>query len=115
MFESTTDTDQRPASAERQAERAFSTSVVISGIRCTLAYVVFPFVFPLIGLGTGVGPWIGIPIGLAAMIANVASIRRFHRSAHRLRWPMTVVNVGILGLVTVLLAMDFAELAGGLT
>lgn len=111
MSELSTASDHSTAD-DHQAERAFSRSVVISGIRCTLAYVVVPFAFPLIGLSSSVGPWIGIPIGLAALVANLASIQRFHRSQHRLRWPMTVINVGIIGLVTVLLALDFIDLAG---
>ena len=30
-------------------------SMIVSGVRCTLAYVVLPFVAPLIGLAPGVG------------------------------------------------------------
>jgi hypothetical protein len=98
------------ATAGRSAERAFSKSIIVSAVRCTLAYVLIPFAFPLIGLGAGVGPWIGIPVGVAALIANVVSIRRFQRSQHQWRWPMTVINVAIIGLVTVLLIADLVEL-----
>lgn len=92
------------------AERAFSKSVAVSAIRCTLTYVLIPFVFPIIGFGTGVGPWIGVPIGLAAIVANVVSIRRFHRSDHTWKWPMTAINTGIIGLLIVLVAIDFTNL-----
>ena len=34
------------------AERVFSKSVVISGIRCLLTYIVFPFVAPLVGIAS---------------------------------------------------------------
>ena len=94
------------------AESAFSKSVLVSAVRCTLTYVLIPFVFPLIGFGTGVGPWIGLPIGIAAIIANVVSIRRFHRADHKWKWPMTAINVGIIGLLTVLVILDGAELLG---
>lgn len=94
------------------AERAFSKSVMVSAVRCTLTYVLIPFVFPLIGFGAGVGPWIGLPIGIAAIIANVVSIRRFHRADHRWKWPMTAINVGIIGLLAVLVVLDAAELLG---
>ncbi len=101
------------ASAETaDAERAFSKSIRISATRCTVTYVLVPFVFPLIGFGAGVGPWIGLPIGLAAIIANVVSVRRFHRADHRWKWPMTAINVGIIGLLTVLVITDGAELFG---
>ena len=94
------------------AESAFSKSVLVSAVRCTLTYVLIPFVFPLIGFGTGVGPWIGLPIGIAAIIANVVSIRRFHRSDHKWKWPMTAINVAIIGLLTALVILDATELLG---
>ena len=92
------------------AERAFSKSILVSAVRCTLTYVLIPFVFPIIGFGTGVGPWIGVPIGIAAIIANAVSIRRFHRSDHKWKWPMTAINAGIIVLLVVLVAIDFTNL-----
>jgi len=65
---------------------------------------------PIIGFGAGVGPWIGVPIGIAAIVANLVSIRRFHRADHRWKWPMTAINVGIIGLLVVLVASDLANL-----
>ena len=92
------------------AERAFSKSILVSAVRCTLTYVLIPFVFPIIGFGTGVGPWIGVPIGVAAIIANAVSIRRFHRADHKWKWPMSAINVGIIGLLVVLVAVDLTNL-----
>ena len=94
----------------QSAERAFSSSVLISGVRCSLTYVLIPFVFPLVGFSTGVGPVIGIPVGLAAIVANLVSIRRFHRSNHRWKLPMTAINAGIIVLLAVLVAVDFTQL-----
>ena len=94
------------------AERAFSKSIFVSAVRCTLTYVLIPFVFPIIGFGTGVGPWVGLPIGIAAIIANVVSIRRFHRADHKWKWPMTVVNTSIIGLLVILVIIDGADLFG---
>lgn len=94
------------------AEKAFSKSIAVSAIRCTLTYVLIPFVFPIVGWGTGAGPWIGLPIGIAAIIANLVSIRRFHRSGHRWKWPMTAINIAIIGLLVVLVVLDANELLG---
>lgn len=101
-----------PDVSAADAENTFSKSVLVSAVRCTLTYVLIPFVFPLIGFGTGVGPWIGLPIGIAAIIANVVSIRRFHRADHKWKWPMTAINVGIIGLLTALVILDGADLFG---
>ncbi len=95
-----------------EAEKAFSKSIAGSAIRCTLTYVLIPFVFPLVGWGAGAGPWIGLPIGIAAIVANVVSIRRFQHSDHKWKWHMTVVNVAIIGLLIALVVVDTAELLG---
>lgn len=100
------------AGGRAEAERTFSRSLVISGIRCTLTYVLIPFVFPIVGWGTGAGPWIGLPIGVAAIIANVVAIRRLHRADHRLKWPMTVLSSGIVVLLVILVVVDTAEILG---
>ena len=41
---------------------------------------------------------------------NVLSIRRFQRSGHKYRWPITVVNVTIIVLLVVLLVRDIADI-----
>lgn len=77
-----------------------------------IAYVLIPYVFPLVGFGSGVGPWIGMPVGLAAIVANAVSIRRFQRSDHRLKWPVSAINAAVIVLLAVLVAADAADLLG---
>ena len=105
-------TDVEPAVTSTDAENAFSKSILVSAVRCTFTYLLIPFGFPLIGLSAGVGPWIGLPVGLIAIVANVVSIRRFHRADHRWKWPMTAINVGIIVLLTVLVVLDAIEILG---
>ena len=93
-------------------ERAFSVSILISAIRCTLTYVVLPFALPLLGLAPGVGPVLGITIGVVAIAANVFSIRRFWRARHPWRVPITVLHVAVIGLLLVLIVLDLNALAG---
>ncbi|MBT5581077.1 MAG: hypothetical protein HOJ56_12270 [Acidimicrobiaceae bacterium] len=115
MTEAMKTRDRESSEAARDmadAERTFSKSIAVSAIRCSLTYVLIPFVFPLVGWGAGAGPWIGLPIGIAAIDANGVSIRRFHRSNHKWKRHMTVVNVGIIGLLLVLIIIDAAELLG---
>ena len=95
-----------------EAERAFSLSMLVSGIRCVLAYVVLPFFTPLLGIAPGVGPALGIAIATAAIAANVFSLRRFWRIQHRWRRPITVLHISVIGFLLVLIAVDIAELAG---
>lgn len=95
------------------AARMFSTSVMISGIRCVLAYVVFPWILPLMGLTDWLGPWIGITISLVAIGFNIASIRRFWRADHPWKWAISAINVSVIGLLSVLLVMDLSTVFGG--
>lgn len=95
---------------QQEATTAFSKSVAISGVRCLLAYVLLPWVLPLLGVAGDWGPWIGLVVGPVAIVFNVLSIRRFQASHHRWRWPITVINVTIIGLLVVLLVMDVSSI-----
>ncbi|HWH34905.1 MAG TPA: hypothetical protein VNT56_06235 [Acidimicrobiales bacterium] len=103
--------EERSAST-RSAQRAFSTSMVISGTRCLLTYVVLPFVVPAVGLAAGVGPALGIVIGVVAIASNVATVRRFWAADHRRRWAFTAISASVVALLLILLAADLATLAG---
>jgi hypothetical protein len=94
----------------RAAESAFQKSLLISATRCTLTYVVFPFILPALGIVTSVGPALGIVIGAVALICDTFSIRRFFAADHRWRWPFTAVALCVMGLLTSLLVRDIIDL-----
>lgn len=103
---------EKPAGIEsRQAQRAFSLSMVVSGIRCALTYIVLPFVTPFLGLAPGVGPTLGIVIGVVAVAANAVSLSRFWRLRHPWRRPVTVLHFAVIGLLLVLITFDVVALA----
>ncbi len=105
-------TDAGPAGDVEQtesAQRVFSFSILVSAIRCTLTYVVFPFLLPFVGLAD-FGPYIGVVVAVVAIVSNVISIRRMHRAQHPWRVPVTIINVAMIGLVTALLIDDIATL-----
>ena len=89
-----------------QPERVFSQSVLISGIRCVLTYVIFPFVAPIVGIASGIGSTVGLIVGTIAIVANVFSIRRFWRADHKWKWPVSALNAGIIVLLVILMAVD---------
>lgn len=95
-----------------EAERGFSVSMIISGVRCTLTYVILPFVTPLIGLAPGVGPALGLTLGSIAVAANVMSMRRFWRAQHPWRRPVTVIHVAVIAFLAVMMTNDLIELLG---
>ncbi len=101
-----------PTKRPPSANRAFSTSILVSAVRCLLTYVLLPFVAPLVGFASGVGPWIGIPLSVLAIVFNVVSIRRFWLLDHKWRWGYTFIGSSVIVLVTVLLVSDLAALVG---
>lgn len=92
------------------AQRVFSMAIMVSAVRCLLTYLVLPFAAPALGFATGVGPAVGLGVGAVAVVANVFSIRRFHRACHRWRWPYTAVASGVIGLLLVMMAVDLVDL-----
>jgi hypothetical protein len=101
-----------PAAPEGAAQRAFSTSMLVSATRCLLTYIVLPFVAPALGLAAGVGPAIGIPVGIVAIVCNVLTIRRFWAADHRWRWAYTAISLSVIVLLTILLVEDITSLIG---
>jgi hypothetical protein len=96
---------------EDAVHRMFSVSIVLSGLRCLLSYVVFPIVTPALGLATGVGPAVGIPVAVLALVFDVIGIRRFWLADHRYRWGMTLLYAAVMAMVGALLAIDIGHLA----
>ncbi len=91
-------------------ERRFSQSMMVSGVRCMLAYGVFPFLLPLLGFADSVGPALGVVIGVVAIVFNGLSIRRFWRASHRLKWYVITVNCAVIMLLCYLTIGDLAAL-----
>jgi len=95
-----------PKASEASARQLVEKSLVISMARCLLTYVFLPFVAPILGFGSGVAPTVGIVVGLVAIVANVASVRRFWRADHRYRWHYTVLATVIVSALIWLIVVD---------
>jgi len=75
-------------SVEEQPEKVFSQSILISGVRCLLTLI----------------------IGTIAILANIFSIRRFWKADHQYKVPVSILNVGIIVLLTILIIQDLNAL-----
>lgn len=109
----TTDHLSEPVSSSETddpAANAFSASMVVSGVRCLLTYALFPWLLPLLGMAAGVGPVIGLVVGTIAIGFNIASIRRMLVSQFQWRVLIIIVNVAVIGLLTVLIGLDIGDL-----
>ena len=99
-----------PKASEASAVQLVERSLVISMARCLLTYIVLPFVAPIFGLAGGVAPTLGITVGVVAIVANVASVRRFWRADHRYRWHYTALATVIIAAMVWLIAVDVLDL-----
>ena len=100
-----------PAADQNEAARLFSLSIVISGTRCLLTYIVFPWVLPVLGIAGGVGPVVGVVVGVVAIAFNLLSIRRWRASGHSWRVPLMTLNSVVIVFLVVLVAIDVSRLA----
>lgn len=92
--------------SDSQTYNMFSGSMLLSGLRCILSYVVLPFLAPILKLTTTIEPFIGIPIGVIAIIFDYIGIRRFWLSNHRLKWIVSIIYLAVMCLVAILVAQD---------
>ena len=99
-----------PADDQNEAARLFSLSIVISGTRCLLTYVVFPWVLPLLGIAGGVGPAVGVAVGVVAIFFNLLSIRRWRGSTSAARVPLMTLNSIVIVFLLVLVVIDVSRL-----
>ena len=97
-------------STAAEARSAFQKSLFISTCRCTLMYIVFPFVLPAVGIARGVGPIIGVITGMLAIVSITYSIRRFWRANHSKRWHYTIFGLTIIGFLIFLALKDIATI-----
>ena len=104
--------DPDPNVADEQVNKLFETSILISAIRCTLAYVVFPIFAPALYAASNWGPAIGLIVGAIALVFDVAGMRRFWKADHRWRWPMTGIYACVMVLVVILVIDDLGYLLG---
>lgn len=95
---------------EAELRKAFSTSLLVSAVRCLVTYLVLPFAAPALGFAKGVGPGISITLGLVAIFFNVLSIRRFWAADHRWKWAYSAISGTVIAMLCVMIATDIAEL-----
>ncbi|MCI0424352.1 MAG: hypothetical protein L0Z49_10265 [Actinobacteria bacterium] len=82
-----------------RARRNTTTAIVISGIRCTITYLLIPILAPVVGFLRVLGPPLTVILSLVAIGMGVSGVRRFWMADHRSRWAYTI----FIGVVNILL------------
>ncbi|MCU0497079.1 MAG: hypothetical protein MUF87_06975 [Anaerolineae bacterium] len=91
---------------QQSAERAFSFSLIFSGVRCILQYAVLPFILPLLGITTEATLPILLLINGLAITAIFFSLRRFWQIGYKYRWQYLIVAITALGLLVAFTLFD---------
>jgi hypothetical protein len=92
------------------ARRSTTTAIVISGIRCTITYLLVPILAPFMGLVETVGAPLAIALSFSAILMGVSGVRRFWIADHRARWAYTSFIAVVVSLLSVGIIFDLASL-----
>ena len=83
------------------ARRSTTTAIVLSGIRCTITYLLIPLLAPLVSLLDPLAAPISIALSSFAIVMGITGVRRFWIADHGARWSYTT----FIGAVIVLLGL----------
>jgi hypothetical protein len=104
-----------PVDAPKQsimgAEGVFGKSIAISGLRCTLTYIVLPLLAPIFNLTGASLPVIGLVLGAVSMVAIVISMRRFFAADHKYRWGYAAIGGAIFVMLIIAGIADIVTLS----
>ncbi len=101
---------QTTADAARGAENALTASLLFSGARCLLQYVLLPFLLPIVGIAADATVPILLLINLIAMASIFFSLRRFWAVGYAHRWRYLVVAAAALTLLIAFTIYDILKL-----
>jgi uncharacterized membrane protein YozB (DUF420 family) len=83
---------------------------VVSGIRCTITYLLIPILAPFVGLLNMLGAPISITLSSFAIVMGIGGVRRFWIADHRARWSYTTFIGVIFVLLSVAIVVDVSTI-----
>lgn len=92
------------------AQNKLRSSIIISGIRCIITYLLVPIVTPIVGFMGVLAAPVSIVLSVLAIVLGYNSMRRFWLADHRLRWRYTAFIAVVWVLLLVGIGMDVANL-----
>ena len=98
-------------SGENDARRAFNFSLIFTGVRCILQYIVLPFILPVIGIAADTALPILLVINVLAIISMFYSVRRFWQINYEYKWQYLLFALFILVLLVAFIALDLSRLS----
>jgi hypothetical protein len=87
-------------------ERAFTFAILLSALRCTLQYVILPFVLPWIGVVASVPAWVTLALSALALVSLIRSVRILWRMRYAQRWSYLALAFVIFAALVLFVMMD---------
>jgi hypothetical protein len=95
------------------ARRSTTTAIVVSGVRCTITYLLIPILAPFFGLLEMLDAPVSIVLSSFAIVMGVGGVRRFWIADHRARWSYTAFIGVIVLMLLVAIGFDLAAVVSG--
>jgi hypothetical protein len=89
----------------RGSDRVMGGYILFVAVRCTLQYILLPFVLPLIGLNNAISIALSALIDVFALGMIVYNIRRLWNTSWR--WRYVALSVIMVSILAVFLVKDF--------
>ncbi len=88
------------------AQRAMTFALVLSALRCTIQYVILPFVLPWIGVASSIPPWVTLVLGGIALASLTRNVMYLWRLRHARRWSYLGLALIVALALVAFMAMD---------
>ena len=95
---------------ESDAQRAFKFSLIFTGVRCILQYIVLPFILPVIGIASSTALPLLLLINIFAIVSMLFSVRRFWQINYQYKWQYLLMALVILAALTGFIALDISRM-----
>lgn len=92
------------------AQRALTFGILVSALRCTLQYVVLPFVLPWIGVAAAIPPWVTLLLSAIALGSLARNVRIMWRVRHARRWSYLALAAMVGGALLLFTVVDLRAL-----
>jgi MFS-type transporter involved in bile tolerance (Atg22 family) len=102
--------DQVDENAIFGARRSTTTAIVISGVRCTITYLLIPILAPFVGLLATLGAPVSVALSLLAIVMGISGVRRFWIADHRSRWSYSTFIGVVVALLVVGIVVDLSAI-----
>jgi ABC-type iron transport system FetAB permease component len=95
-----------------RAQRALTFGLLVSALRCTVQYVLLPFVLPWIGVAASIPPWITLGLSVLALASLTRNVRYLWRLRHAQRWSYLALASIVAVALVLFMVMDLHHFLG---